>query len=181
VAGKRVAIFGSSRIQESDPAWRVAYEVGECVARRGCSLISGGYAGAMGAASEGAAAAGGRVLGITTEIFRDREPNRWVDELFVAPDYISRMATLMRSGDAYVALGGALGTASEWLTAWCLASIGQLPGPLFVFEDPWRDLAASLEAVPEMAGRGVGRVRWVDSPSTLDDALGQWLEDLAAK
>jgi len=177
VVRQRVAVFGSSRVDEGDPAWQVAYEVGEVIAHRGCSLVSGGYAGAMGAASEGAAAAGGRVLGITTEIFAQREPNRWVEELFVEPDYVARMSALLRAGNAFVALGGALGTASEWLTAWCLASIGQLGGPLFVFEDPWAGIAGRLGELPEMRPELGAHLHWVSTAADLDLGLGRWMEE----
>jgi uncharacterized protein (TIGR00730 family) len=177
VARKRVAVFGSSRIVEQDPRWRLAYEVGEVIARRDCSLVSGGYEGAMGAVSEGAAAAGGHVLGITTEIFDQRQANRWVEELFVQPDYIARMSALLRAGDAFVVLGGALGTASEWLTAWCLASIGQLPGPLFVFEEPWRSVVTSLEELPEMGERLSSHLQWVATAADLDAGLLRWGEE----
>ena len=170
-ASRRVVCFGSSRVEEGDPAWILAYEVGAALARRGCSVLSGGYEGTMGAVSQGASEAGGRALGVVTPIFSLREPNDHLDEVFVEPDYVARMGALLRGGNAYVALPGALGTLSEWMAAWCLASIEQLGGPLWVFEDPWRPVAEAMEKLPEMGGRLSHHLQWVATVEDFDREL----------
>lgn len=173
-APHRIVCFGSSRVEPSDLAWKLAHEVGATLARHGCSVLSGGYEGTMGAVTRGAAEAGGRTLGVITPIFPDREPNAHLDEVFVEPDYVSRMSFLLRGGDGYVALPGALGTLSEWLSAWCLASIDQLGGPLWVFEDPWRPVVEAVEKLPEMGGRLSHHVQWLETADDLDRALKSW-------
>ena len=65
----------------------LAEQVGELLGSRGLTVISGGYEGAMGAVSRGAARTGGHVVGITTSIFSDREANAHLDEVHVEPDY----------------------------------------------------------------------------------------------
>ena len=52
-------------------------------AEAGYVLLSGGYSGVMEAASQGAAEAGGRVVGVEVGLFRDRglRVNRWVKDV----------------------------------------------------------------------------------------------------
>lgn len=169
---KRCVCFGSSRSDPESEVGRMARACGEEVARLGWTLVSGGYEGAMGAASRGAQSAGGRVIGVTTPAFADRVPNPALDAQFTEPDYLARMATLLRQGHAFVGLPGGLGTMAEWMTAWCLASVDQLAGPLVLFRDPWERVVEPvlrLEDVPAAMGE---LVLWIDAPQELREILG---------
>src|SRR5258705_10828543 len=64
-----VAVFGSSTTTPSDPAWAVAVELGQRLARAGFAGMNGGYAGSMEAVSEGAARGGGPGIGGATRLF----------------------------------------------------------------------------------------------------------------
>ncbi len=172
---RRVVVFGSSRCPEGGDDHRRAVEVGTILGRHGLEVVTGGYQGSMGAVSRGAKEAGGRVVGITTAIFADRVPNPWLDERIDEPDYPTRMARLLREGDAYLALPGGLGTLSEWLAAWCLASIGQLGGPLWAFADPWRPIHERVVALPEVGPERAAGVEWVEGPEDFHWKLERWL------
>ena len=141
---------------------------------RGLTVVSGGYQGSMGAVSQGAHEAGGRVVGITTRIFSERGPNPWLDEHHDEIDYPTRMARLLRAGDAFLVLPGGLGTLSEWTTAWCLASIDQLGGPLWAFRDPWQALHDAILHLPEFAQGSETIVGWLDRPGDLEEMLVSW-------
>lgn len=172
----RIVCFGSSRVSPDDGAWKLADAVGEILGQRGLIVVSGGYQGTMGAVSEGARRAGGRVVGVTTKIFHERSANDHLHEEYVEPDYPARLAMMMRHGHGFVALPGALGTASEWITAWCLATIDQLGGPLWAFEAPWRPVADALMALPEVDDRMASAVRWVRDPANFASELDLWIE-----
>ena len=168
---KSLVVFGSSAARPGTAQWEQAVEVGRIAAANGYELVSGGYQGAMEAASRGAHEAGGRVVGITTRIFADREPSSVLDEIREEADYPARLAALLRAGDAFVALPGGLGTASEWMAACCLASIGQLGGPLYAFVDPWRPLARALAAVDEIGELALQLPAWLEDASALATRL----------
>lgn len=171
-----IVTFGSSRLREGDEGYLLALECGRIVARRGLQLVSGGYAGTMEAASRGAREEGGIVVGITTPIFARREPNPHLGEMRVEPDYPARLAALLRAGDLYLCFPGGLGTVSEWLTAWCLASIGQLRGPLWCFREPFLGLAGSVQELPEI-GAGMGRhLHWLEDAAEFEVELDRWLD-----
>ncbi len=61
----QVAVFGSARLRPDDAEYGEARRLGELLAGAGWTVCTGGYDGAMAAASEGAAAAGGHVVGVT--------------------------------------------------------------------------------------------------------------------
>ena len=174
-AKKKVVVFGSSRCAQGGEDHLRALAVGRILGEKGLTVISGGYEGSMGAVSQGAKEAGGRVVGITTSIFSGRTPNRWLDDLIDEPDYPRRMSRLLKAGDAYLALPGGLGTLSEWLSAWCLASIDQLGGPLWAFSGPWRKVYDAVAALPEVSPERAAQVQWVDSPSDFQTELERWL------
>lgn len=162
-----VVVFGSSQSPPGSAAWTQAERVGELVARHGLVLASGGYGGVMGAASRGARQAGGHVVGVTTRSFTDRVASGDLHENVEESDYMARMATLLRRGDLFVALPGGLGTLSEILAAWCLASIDQLGGDLVCFREPWEPIVRSIVELEEVSRRKAGRPRFVQEPDEL--------------
>ncbi len=177
-ASVRFVCFGSSRCAPDSAAARQAETVGRLLAEASITVSSGGYDGAMGAVSRGARNAGGRVLGVTTPIFRGRTANPHLHEEFVEPDYLSRMATLIRQGHGFVGLPGALGTAAEVLTTWCLLTIGELEGPFFLFEDPWRPLVSAVMALDEAPAALDRPLHWVSDTGEFEVALRRWRRGL---
>ncbi len=174
-SSQAIVAFGSSRCQPGSADWDQAFAVGQTVGRRGLKLVSGGYHGSMGAASQGARGAGGQVVGITTDVFSDREPNTHLTEEIRHGTYSVRLAALLEAGDGFVVLPGGLGTLSELTTAWCLASIGQLGGPLWVFREPWAPLADLALALGEVADQHHQHLTWVESADELAHSLDAWL------
>lgn len=168
---RRFVCFGSSRVGPEDPAARAAEDVGRVLAERGIDVLSGGYEGTMGAVSRGAAAAGGEVIGVTTPIFAGRVPNEHLTSHWTEPDYVGRLATLCRQANGFVALPGALGTLSEWTTAWCLMSIGEAEGPLYLFEEPWRPVVETIMNLDEVDSSLTGLLHWIRSADDLAAAL----------
>jgi len=90
----------------------LAEEVGRKIAERGAVLLSGGGVGVMEAASRGAEAAGGLVVGI---LLQD-DPNAGNPHLGVAIATgigVARNAVILHSADGAIAIGGKYGTLSE--------------------------------------------------------------------
>ena len=76
---KRVTVFGGSKPHAGSQAYAQAQRLGELLALAGCTVLTGGYIGAMEAVSRGAAEAGGHVIGITCdeiESWRPVKPNK---------------------------------------------------------------------------------------------------------
>jgi uncharacterized protein (TIGR00730 family) len=134
-----IAVFGSSTVQESDPAWRLGYALGGALARAGAGVMTGGYGGAMAACSRGAHEAGGHVVGVTVELFEKRGPvNRWVHEHVHTPDLFERLRVIVNRADGFVTLPGSIGTLTELFLSWTLLSVnGRAAAPLVLLGDQW--------------------------------------------
>ena len=109
---------------------------------------------------------------MTTPIFQARAPNPALHEEWTEPGYLARMSTLLRQGHAFLGLPGGLGTVSEWMVAWCLASIGQLPGPLVLFRDPWEPVLLGVCDLEDVGEDLATLVHWIDGPPDLARVLG---------
>ena len=111
-----VTVFGGSQPQADSPAYNEAYRLGELLAQRGHSVLTGGYFGTMEAVSRGAHEAGGHVIGVTCidiEEWRGSAPNRWVKEERRKQTLIERLIGLIEGCDAAMALPGGAGTLTE--------------------------------------------------------------------
>jgi len=142
-----VAVFGSSRAGVGSPNYELAREVGAALARRGAEVRCGGYAGVMAGVSEGARAAGGRVVGCTIDWFADtRTPNEHLDEVVPATDLPARIAQLLHGTSAAIALPGGVGTLNELFWVWTLLLHGKGEGrKLIALGAPYLDLMQVLE------------------------------------
>ena len=166
-APPRVAVFGSARLLPDDPEYHEARRTGELIARAGWTLCTGGYDGAMAAASEGASAAGGHVVGITVSAWSDRRSaNRWVAEERAAETLVARLTELVHS-DAWVAMAGGVGTLSEVALAWNLLQTAELgPRPLVLLGPRWRTLLPVLREQLVIDDRDMELVTLADDPET---------------
>jgi len=89
-----------------------AHRVAAALAAAAMSIVCGGRAGVMGAASRGAAEAGGIVVGLLPEDDA-RSANRYLSVAIPTGMGEMRNALIARSSICLVAIGGGLGTISE--------------------------------------------------------------------
>jgi uncharacterized protein (TIGR00725 family) len=105
-----IAVVGGS---QCDPGLAsLAQEVGAAIAVRGGVLVCGGGGGVMEAASRGARAAGGMVLGILSGD-DPRKGNPYLTLAVATGLGEARNAIIARTADAVIAVGGEYGTLSE--------------------------------------------------------------------
>jgi len=141
-----VAVFGSSEPREDQPAYRLAYRTGQALAQTGFTVVTGGYGGVMEAASRGASDAGGRTVGVVSDVFSQREPNPYLSETVGSRDLYERTRFLIERADGFVVLAGRAGTLAELAWVWALARAGCLPvRPVVALGAPWPDLLDLLE------------------------------------
>ena len=145
----KIAVYCSSA-QGLDPAFYAAGEAfGRALARRGHTLVYGGYGeGVMGAVARGAAAGGAPIVAVVPAVF-DRPG-------FTAPGCTAvlhvgtmaeRKARMEAEADAFAVLPGGIGTLDEFFEALVLKSLGQLPKPIALYDvgGCYAPLAALLE------------------------------------
>lgn len=105
-----LAVIGTG--DDDDRTDRVAHEVGAQIAKAGCTLITGGLGGVMRAASLGAKAQGGLVVGILPSATPEHA-NEAVDVAIATGIGDSRNAIIANTAAGFIAVGGAFGTLSE--------------------------------------------------------------------
>jgi uncharacterized protein (TIGR00730 family) len=137
--GPVISVFGSSRITPDTPYYRQAYALGALLAEAGFVVCNGGYDGAMGAVSRGAHERGGHTIGVTMDLFRDRQPNAWLAEVRRTETLFKRLEELIVPAAGYVVLHGGAGTLTELCLVWSLMMTRVLDmRPIVLLGEPWR-------------------------------------------
>lgn len=106
-------------------------------------VFGGGRVGLMGESAAACKAAGGYVVGVTTEKLDALEGGAWgiCDELQVAASMPERRSRMMELADAYVILPGGLGTYEEFFEVLVARQLGDHTKPIVIvnhghFYDP---------------------------------------------
>jgi uncharacterized protein (TIGR00725 family) len=110
MARRYVAVCGASEATESQLA--AAKEVGRLLAEAGAVIINGGLGGVSTAASEGASAAGGVVVGILPDAHR-AGANQFLTVALPTGMGQARNVLIVTAAQSVIAIGGGWGTLSE--------------------------------------------------------------------
>lgn len=147
---KKVAIFGFADARETDQIYQAAHDTAKLLAQNGLEIVDGGGPGIMKAASIGAKAGGGKVIGVTyypkdANNFEGHDPANPFDEEVKTGNYVKRTLKLMELGDCYVIFPGGTGTISEFGMAWGLARLyfGHHK-PLILYGQNWQPILACI-------------------------------------
>jgi uncharacterized protein (TIGR00730 family) len=173
-----ICVFCASSERISPHHIELASLVGEELARRGHSLVSGGGSvSCMGAVARGARAGGAWTVGVIPDALRLREvADLEADELVVTPDMRSRKAEMDRRADAFLVLPGGLGTLEELLEVWTARALGLHDKPIVVLDadgvfNPLRDQLTQFVQSGFADTRAVDEVSWSTEISSAFDLL----------
>jgi uncharacterized protein (TIGR00730 family) len=114
----------------------LAGQVGEAIAERGWTLVSGGgNVSAMGALARAARARGGRTIGVIPKALVHREvADTEADELVVTDTMRERKQIMEDRSDAFIALPGGIGTLEEFFEAWTAGYLGMHDKPVVMLD-----------------------------------------------
>jgi uncharacterized protein (TIGR00725 family) len=148
-----IAVIGTA--EGSTEELKAAEELGNLIAKKGWTLITGGLGGVMEAASRGASKAGGTVVGIIPQ-GETKAANPYVHIPIATNMGHARNPIIVHSADAIVAVGGGYGTLSE------IAIALKLGKPLFTIGSwdikgtkPVKDAQAAIKACEASLGEHV--------------------------
>ena len=159
-----VAVFGASDAEPGSGAYEQARAVGAGLARRGVSVVTGGYGGVMEAASRGAREAGGEAVGVTCRVFSWRRPSPWVSLEIEEHDLFARTARMFAISRGFVVIGGGAGTLAELAMLWAHARLEALPGPIVLLDPVWETLMDDLARAGRLERRCLAATRRAASP-----------------
>jgi len=133
----------------------LAASVGEAIARRGWTLVSGGgNVSAMGALAGAARVRGGHTVGVIPKALVHREvADTDADELVVVDTMRERKQVMEDRADAFLALPGGIGTLEEFFEAWTAAYLGMHDKPV-VMLDPFGHYDGLLTWLHQLNERG---------------------------
>ena len=114
----------------------LAMRVGEAIAERGWTLVSGGgNVSAMGALASAARARGGRTVGVIPKALVHREvADTEAAELVVTDTMRERKQVMEDRADAFIALPGGIGTLEEFFEAWTAGYLGMHDKPVVMLD-----------------------------------------------
>lgn len=115
---------------------KLATTLGEAIADRGWSLVSGGgNVSAMGAVASGARAHGGRTVGVIPKALVHRElADVDAEELIVTDTMRQRKQIMEDRADAFITLPGGIGTLEELFETWTAGYLGMHAKPVVMLD-----------------------------------------------
>ena len=174
---KKITIFGFADAKEGDQVWKDAFATAKLLAENGYTIVNGGGPGVMKAATLGAHAGGGKVIGVSfypknAPLFEGRDKTNLVDKEIVTEHYLERTMKLLEEGDAYITFKGGTGTLSEFGMAWGLARLyfGHHK-PFILYGEFWRDMLEAFEKNMYIRGEEMKVYRIADTPEKVLEEL----------
>jgi hypothetical protein len=143
-----VTIFGSARIRPGQQLYEDVKELARVLSERGCDIITGGGPGLMRAANEGSQLGdpddATRSIGIRVSLPFEKDPNPFVEQVYTHQTFHTRLHQFVQLSDAFVVVGGGIGTSLELFLVWQLLQVKHMPHevPLLVVGEQWRDVVA---------------------------------------
>ena len=148
---KSICVFCGSSSAVAETHKYAARRFGAILAENGVRLIyGGGRVGLMGLVADGAAQAGGEVIGVIPDFLERIEVgNREISELVVTDSMHARKAKMYELTDAFVTLPGGLGSLDETfeVITWTQLKLSAKPFVVVNVDDYWQPLLALIDHV----------------------------------
>ncbi len=145
--GLAASFFGSTRTSVDDPYYKAAQELAGRLAKSGFAVITGGSAGIMQAANQGAHEAGGSSVGLNIRLDQDQGMNKFLTDYMKFDHFFVRKVMLTFSSEVYIYFPGGFGTLDEFfeiLTLVQTRKIKQIPIVIYG-KEYWEPLIAFFE------------------------------------
>jgi hypothetical protein len=110
---KTITIFGSARTPEDDKWYKEARKLGNILALKGFSVVTGGGPGIMEASNRGAFEKDGESVGIDIKLPFEQKENAYITKSLGFYHFFVRKVMLAYSARAYVFFPGGYGTLDE--------------------------------------------------------------------
>ncbi len=137
-----VSVFGSARVKEGTPYYRLAEETARLLSDAGFAVISGGGPGLMEATNKGAFEGTGLAIGLNIDLPREQPSSRYQHISLRFKHFFARKVMFARFATAFVVLPGGYGTLDELFEALTLVQTGKTRQmPIILVHEPfWRGL-----------------------------------------
>ena len=153
--GPGISIFGSARVQDDDPIYQQAIELGDLLAQAGVTVITGGGPGIMEASNRGAFEAEGESVGVGIELPFEAGLNRYVNVGLEFRYFFVRKVMFAKYAVGFVFFPGGFGTLDELFEVITLIQTGRMEHVpiVLVGTDHWKGLVKWIDDVLLKDGR----------------------------
>ena len=177
MAKKTITVFGSSKPNEGEDEYKLAYELGLLIGERNFDVCTGGYYGIMEAISKGAVEAGSEATGVTVKRW-SRQGNSFLTNEIKCNSLFERLNKLIEIGDAYVILQGGTGTLLELAAVWELANKNSMDHkPIACHSSMWRGIISIMNIQMKKEGRSTELVQTFENVEEIVDHLSEHLDN----
>lgn len=137
-----VTVYGSARIKEDHPYYKLARKLSQALAREGFSVLTGGGPGIMEAANRGAKEGGGNSIGLNIELPMEQVSNPYITFGLSFRYFFVRKVMMVKYASAFFLLPGGLGTLDELFETLTLLQTKKIkPFPVVLLgEEYWAGL-----------------------------------------
>ncbi len=177
---RALAIFGSARLPESDPAYQLAHNTCQLLGERGFAIITGGGPGIMAAGNRGARDAGSPSIGLNIELPYEQAVNPYCDASYTCRYFFVRKMMFAKYARGFLIFPGGFGTFDEFFESLTLIQtkkLAQFPVVL-VGSDFWSPLIDWLRTSVHDKGciddTDLRQFKMMDDPQE----ISQWLDQV---
>ena len=150
---KTITVFGSSKPDETDEQYKLAYELGVLLAKNGFDVCTGGFFGIMEAVSKGAVENGGEAIGVTVNNW-GLDANKYLTKEIKCSSLFERINKLIEAGDGFVILQGGTGTLLELAAVWELSNKEIMDNkPIACHSSMWKKITSVMNEQMKLEGR----------------------------
>jgi uncharacterized protein (TIGR00730 family) len=137
-----VSVFGSARVKQGAPYYRLAEETARLLSAAGFTVFSGGGPGLMEATNKGAFEGGGTAVGLNIDLPREQPSIGYQHISLRFKHFFARKVMFAKYASAYIVLPGGFGTLDELFEALTLVQTGKTRQmPIILMHEPfWRGL-----------------------------------------
>lgn len=154
-----ITIFGTARCGFADQVYQEARKLAYELAKRGCTIVTGGGPGVMEAANKGAYEAGGKSVGLNIKLPFEQKINPYITHSSEFNYFFIRKVMLASAARVYVFFPGGFGTLDELFEILTLVQTKKIkPVPIIlVNKQYWRPLVRWFTEVLYRQGHAINK------------------------
>ncbi len=178
-----VSVFGSARMSEDHPFYKLTVDIARALSDAGFSVVSGGGPGLMEAANKGAYEGRAPSIGLNIQLPHEQVSNTYQDVSLTFRHFFSRKVMFVKYASAYVVMPGGFGTLDEFAEILTLVQTGKSRKiPIILVHKPfWEGLIEwfkhSLVEHKTIKPDDLNLIKILETPEEILDAIFEHYEN----
>ncbi len=178
--GPCITVFGSARLQDGNPTYEQARQIGAAIVGMGYGVMTGGGPGIMEAANRGAYEAGGESIGCNIELPFEQSGNPYTTKAVTIKYFFVRKTLLTKYSKGFVIMPGGFGTLDEFFETLTLIQTAIIEDfPVVLFDTEYhRHVLEHIEQMKERGTISPGDLDLMLVTDSVDEAMAYLMEGI---